>query len=200
MIDDNGIVYCENSMNQMPGKMIKTKGIYSMTCADCGRQLNGISTQTNSHNIKQTNNWDQFFLNNCIAISTKSPCKSRQIGALIVKDKSIIVSGYNGPPRGFPHCDPMCSRKLMGIPSGERLDLCPAQHAETNALCNAARLGVSVIGSTLYMNAPYPCKNCIGMLINAGISEIVVTDNKAYDDLGEKILKNSNIKIRTFNI
>jgi len=175
-------------------------------------------------------NWDSYFLSICNAVASKSPCLSRQIGAILVRDKSIVSTGYNGPPRGTPHCGhdrfktdklladlltshkdypeiwgirdiyTTCPRMLLGYESGTHLEICPAQHAETNAITNAARLGVSCLGTTLYMNSVIPCKNCFGALINAGIEEIVILDDKVYDKFTKFLIDNSNIKIRKFKL
>ena len=170
--------------------------------------------------------WDQYFHSMCQAASLKSPCLSRQIGALLVRDNSIVSTGYNGPPRGIPHCgedrafadkylydifsqrqditiglvNTTCPRKLLGYESGTHMELCPAQHAEENAVSNAARLGVSVRGSTLYMNSLIPCQKCFGTLINAGIVEIVIDEVTVYDEHTQFLINNSNIKIRKFNL
>jgi dCMP deaminase len=171
--------------------------------------------------------WDSYFLQLCKTVSTKSPCLSRQIGAILVRDKSIVSTGYNGPPRGIPHCgvlrynsdkllkdqfwignryetpigvDTTCPRRLLNISSGEGMQWCTAQHAEENAVSNAARNGVSVLGCTLYMNAPIPCKNCFGTLINAGITEIVIPEAKVYDKYTQFLIDNSTIKIREFQL
>ena len=172
------------------------------------------------------NRWDRYFYDLCIAVASKSPCLSRKIGALLVRDKSVVSTGYNGPPRGVPHCgrerlskdmylakvikelgmagDPRflneCPRKVLGFPSGARMDLCPAQHAEENAVSNAARNGVSTIGCTLYMNSVIPCQKCFGTLINAGIVEIVVEDLTIYHENTEFLINNSSIKIRRFDL
>jgi dCMP deaminase len=171
--------------------------------------------------------WDKYFNLICDAVATKSPCLSRKIGAILVRDHSIVSTGYNGPPRGVPHCgrdryikdntlfhayvesltppySPLefrgnCPRKVMGFKSGEGMEWCPAQHAEENAISNAARLGVSTIGSTLYMNSVIPCQKCFGTLINAGIVEIVIDEDKVYDKHTTYLIKNSNIKIRRFS-
>ena len=168
-------------------------------------------------------NWDSYFYNICSAIASKSSCFSRQLGALLVRDKSIVSTGYNGPPRGVPHCgldryakdlsletkllnasteeiSKICPRRLMGCNSGEGMDLCPAQHAEENAVSNAARNGVSVLGCTLYLNTVIPCKNCFGTLINSGIVEIVVISTEVYDRYTQFLIANSSIKIRKFNL
>ncbi len=177
--------------------------------------------------------WDSYFFNICVTISNKSPCLSRKIGAILVRDKSIISTGYNGPPRGVTHCGHdrlmkdgllaeslapqvvkrnrkdisnkrwyhrTCPRRLLGIPSGEGMQWCPAQHAEENCISNAARNGVSTIDTTLYMNCVIPCKNCFGSLINAGITEIVITDITPYDKHTQYIIEQSNILIRKFNL
>lgn len=172
---------------------------------------------------RHISSWDEYFHIMCQAAALKSPCLSRQIGALLVKDNSIVSTGYNGPPRGIPHCgierieaDPglcqaladisrglkaiTCPRKLLGYESGTHMELCPAQHAEENAVSNAARLGVSVRGSSLYMNSLIPCQKCFGTLINAGIVEIVVDEVTVYDEHTQFLINNSNIKIRKFNL
>lgn len=174
-------------------------------------------------------NWDTYFHSICEAVASKSPCLSRKIGAILIKDKSIVATGYNGPSRGIPHCgherfmkdkilpnndwhngfkleiepsrwNKECPRKLLGFVSGTGMQYCPAQHAEVNAISNAARLGVSVLNSTLYMNCVIPCKNCFGALINAGIVEIVVDDIKVYDKHTQYLIDNSTIKIRRFEL
>ena len=167
-------------------------------------------------------NWDIYFHSICVAVSSKSPCLSRKIGAILVRDMSIVSTGYNGPARGIPHCgfarilkdsslptlenttvemkNTICPRRLLGYESGSHMELCPAQHAETNCISNAARLGVSVIGTTLYMNCIIPCSNCFSTLINAGIKEIVVDSAKIYDKASNFIIENSAITIREFKI
>ena len=171
--------------------------------------------------------WDSYFHKVCAAVASKSPCLSRQIGALLVRDHSIISTGYNGPPRGVPHCghtryirdntifnlanslefsgirsrfNNECPRRILGYESGTHMELCPAQHAEVNAISNAARLGVSVIGSTLYMNSVIPCKNCFGALINAGIVEIVIDKTEVFDKHTQFLIDNSTIIIRRFEL
>lgn len=145
-------------------------------------------------------NWDQYFFKVCESVASKSTCLSRNIGALLVKDKSIVSTGYNGPPRGIPHCaGDTCPRRLLGYKSGEGMEMCPAQHAEENAVSNAARLGVSVTGATCYLNTVIPCQKCFGTLINAGIIEIVCDDLFVYDKYTQFLIDNSNIKIRRFD-
>jgi dCMP deaminase len=172
------------------------------------------------------NNWDVYFHSICKAIASKSPCLSRKIGAILVRDKVVIATGYNGPARGVPHCgkdrfekdevlrDAMkdvlpadagkiattCPRQLLNYKSGEGLHICPAEHAERNCIASAARLGVSTKDARLYMNCVLPCKNCITLLINAGIREIVVEDITYYDKYSEFIYKHCDIKLRRFEL
>lgn len=166
-------------------------------------------------------NWDSYFLEICNSIAKKSPCLSRQIGAILVRDNSIVATGYNGPPRGIPHCGmerfnhdknllnldilatkeeicKICPRRLFNYESGTHMELCPAQHAEENAVSNAARLGVIAYGTTCYLNTCIPCSKCFGTLINAGIREIVVLEHKIYDQYTQYLVDNSSILIRQF--
>ena len=134
------------------------------------------------------NEWDLYFYKIASAAASKSRCHSRQIGAVIIKDHSVISTGYNGPPRGVPHCKtedgrPECPRHEQGFARGEGLHICPAVHAEANVIVNAARLGICTNGCTMYLTCEFPCKWCMGMIINAGISEVVVTSEKVYDEM-----------------
>ena len=170
--------------------------------------------------------WDTYFKKVCEAVGSNSPCFSRQLGALLVRDKSIISTGYNGPPRGVPHCGEErdrldlslarkksvfhkaegllgkedCPRKQLGYKSGEGLDWCIAAHAERNCIVNAAREGVSTLGSTLYLNCIVPCKDCLIELINAGIEEIVCDSLERFDIGSDYLIQTSGIRIRRFNV
>lgn len=168
------------------------------------------------------NRWDKYFLNMCTATASQSMCLSRQIGAIIVRGKSIISTGYNGPPAGIPHCggsrikvdhdlrsrifpanikpNPLksCPRQIMGYQSGEGLEWCPAAHAERNCIANAAKNGVATQDTTMYMSCCVPCGPCLGEIIGAGIKEIVVTDTKVYDKIGTYILKHAALHVRRF--
>jgi dCMP deaminase len=110
-------------------------------------------------------------------VATRSTCLRRHVGAVIVRDKRILCTGYNGPPRGLAHCDVVgCLRDKLNIPSGQRLDICRALHAEQNAIIQAALHGVSVEGSAIYITHQ-PCFTCAKMIINAGIVRIVCADS-----------------------
>ena len=170
-------------------------------------------------------NWDAYFHFICESVASKSSCLSRKIGAILVRDKSIVSTGYNSPPRGIPHCGnerlmkddylvnfstqyyfhpsewrEECPRKLLGYKSGTHMELCTAQHAEENCVSNAARNGVSTLNTTLYINCIIPCKNCFGTLINAGINEIVVDEVTMYDEYTKFLVDNSDIVIRRFKL
>lgn len=218
---------CENCDPKLfkPGGLVKvTKDL--IRCAVYGdRIMNTVDMAEEIRNASQER-WDKYFHTICVAVASKSPCLSRHIGAILVRDHSIVATGYNGPARGVPHCgherfmkDSIisnefkdilmldnikrrianeCPRRILGYESGTHLELCPAQHAEANCITNAARLGVSVLDTILYMNCVIPCKNCFGKLINAGVAEIVVDDATPYDKHTQFIIDNSSILIREF--
>lgn len=154
---------------------------------------------TNSYGEK-IRRWDTYFYNICKSVSAKSSCLSRQIGAILVRDKSIVSTGFNGPARGYPHCQGKCRRKEMGFKSGEGLVNCPAAHAEANCIANAARLGVSTLDTTLYMNCIIPCKVCMTSIVNAGIKEVVIESIEDYHEMSRAIATNSKVKIRQMTI
>jgi len=130
-------------------------------------------------------------------VSKRSTCLRRQVGAILVKDKKILATGYNGAPSKLNHClDIGCLREKMGIPSGERHELCRGLHAEQNAIIQAAYHGVEIRGSTLYCTN-HPCIICSKMIINAGIRRVVFEEGYA-DELAKKMLKESGIKVEKF--
>ncbi|MBN2851417.1 MAG: dCMP deaminase family protein [Clostridia bacterium] len=117
--------------------------------------------------------WDAYFMDIVELVKTRSTCIRRQVGALIVKDKRILTSGYNGAPQGVRHCEEIgCLRQQLNVPSGEKHELCRAIHAEQNALVQAAKTGISVEGATIYVTLQ-PCSLCAKLLINAGIKRVV---------------------------
>ncbi len=134
---------------------------------------------------------DRYFMNIAIEVSRRSTCSRRQIGAIIVSDVGEIKStGYNGNPRGLPHCDEMgCIRDQLGIPSGTRLETCTAVHAEQNALIQA---GTNSRGSTIYSTI-VPCPICARMILNAQIARVVYIGD--YSDLaGLELLKRAGVE------
>ena len=117
--------------------------------------------------------WQEYWMDMAKLVSSRSTCRRRSVGAVLVKNNLQISSGYNGAPRGAKHCLEIgCIRKDLGVPSGERHELCRAIHAEQNAIIQCARTGASTEGATLYCTT-YPCSICAKMIINAGIVCVV---------------------------
>lgn len=140
---------------------------------------------------------DEYFMEMAKLISKRSTCLRRKVGALLVKDKRVLATGYNGAPKGLPHCSEVgCMREKLGIPAGEKQELCRGLHAEQNCIIQAAVFGVSTKGATLY-TTHFPCSICAKMIINAEISEIVYEEDYE-DELAKKLLKEANIKLRKY--
>ena len=139
--------------------------------------------------------WDEYFMEMAVLTAKRSTCLRRKVGAVIVKDKHIIATGYNGAPRGIMHCAERggCVREKLGVPSGERHELCMALHAEQNAIIQAATLGQSIEGATIYVTHQ-SCVICAKMIINAGIRRIVVKEGYP-DKLSVDILAEAGLKI-----
>ena len=139
--------------------------------------------------------WDEYFMQMAELTAKRSTCLRRNVGAIIVKDKHIIATGYNGAPKGLPHCEELggCLRQKLGVPSGERHELCRALHAEQNAIIQAATLGQSIEGATIYVTHQ-PCIICAKMIINAGISSIVVRSGYP-DKMAEDMAREANLRI-----
>ncbi len=127
-------------------------------------------------------------------VSNRSTCLRRQVGAVLVRDKHIIATGYNGAPRGISHCGEVgCLREQLGIPSGERHEMCRGTHAEQNAIIQAALHGVSTDGATLYCTHQ-PCILCAKMLINAGVEKVVFQGDYP-DGLALELMNEAEIEI-----
>ncbi|MDD5449155.1 MAG: cytidine/deoxycytidylate deaminase family protein [Candidatus Omnitrophica bacterium] len=139
--------------------------------------------------------WDEYFLEVANLVSKRATCLRRRVGAVLVKDKKILATGYNGAPSGITHCETAgCLRQRLRVPSGERHELCRGLHAEQNVLLQAALYGVGTKDSTLYVTNQ-PCIICAKMIINAGIKEIVFLG--AYPDkMAREFLKAAKIKLR----
>ena len=143
----------------------------------------------------QRPNWDQYFLDIARLVCTRSTCIRRSVGAVLVKDRRILATGYNGVPSGLKHCDEAgCLRATLNIPSGDRLDICRGLHAEQNAIIQCAVYGVSTEGATIYVTNQ-PCATCAKMLINAKIKEVVYAGDYS-DKLGADLLAEADITIR----
>ncbi len=139
--------------------------------------------------------WDEYFIQIASLVSQRSTCLRRNVGAVIVKNKRMLATGYNGAPSGLGHCLEIgCLREKMKIPSGERHELCRGLHAEQNAIIQASLYGISVKDSILYVTNQ-PCVICAKMLINAGIKEIIINDGYP-DKMAVDFLKEAKIRIR----
>jgi dCMP deaminase len=149
----------------------------------------------NKKTIARRPSWDEYFLEMAELVAKRSTCLRRSVGAVLVRDKRILATGYNGAPSGLRHCIEIgCMRQKLKVPSGERHELCRALHAEQNALIQASLHGISVKSATLYATTQ-PCVICAKMLINAGIKEIVISQGYP-DKMAMDFLKESQIKIR----
>ena len=142
---------------------------------------------------------DEYFMEMAFLVSKRSTCLRRRVGAVIVRDKHVISTGYNSSPRGTKHCEELgCIRQQLNIPSGTRHELCRGVHAEQNAITQAAYFGTSVANATIYTTT-FPCSMCAKILINAGITEVVYADGYV-DDLSKKLFAETNIKVREYKL
>ena len=141
--------------------------------------------------------WDERFLKMAEEVATWSSCfqENRQVGAVIAKNKRILTTGYNGASAGIMSCKERgeCLRRKLNIPSGTRHEVCYATHAEQNAIIQAAKMGISIDGATLYCTHQ-PCVICSKMIINSGIVRIVYR-NGYPDDFSLKLLKEAGVEI-----
>ncbi|RLF46924.1 MAG: cytidine deaminase [Thermoplasmata archaeon] len=143
--------------------------------------------------------FDEYFMKIAQVISTRSTCLRRHVGAVIVKENHILSTGYNGAPKGFKHCEEVgCVREQLNVPEGQRHELCRGLHAEQNAIIQAAVFGVSIKGATIY-TTHFPCSVCSKMIVNAEIKEVVYLHFYP-DELSQKILEESNIKVRRLEV
>jgi len=138
--------------------------------------------------------WDEYFMELAKVVAKRSTCIRQKVGAIIVKDKRILATGYNGAPSGMDHClDIGCLREKLKVPSGERQELCRGLHAEQNAIIQAAKFGICIEGSILY-TTHCPCITCAKMIINAGIKKVVYGKEYA-DKRGLELLKEAGIEV-----
>lgn len=141
--------------------------------------------------------WDEYFMGMAEHAAQRSTCLRRQVGAVAVRDKHVLATGYNGAPMGTPHCLVTgCMREELCIPSGERHELCRAVHAEQNVVAQAALNGISIKGATIYCTT-FPCLICAKILVNAGIAAICYKED--YWD-GESRLMLSEAKVEVIKI
>lgn len=142
--------------------------------------------------------WDEYFMKLANDVATRTTCLRRGVGCVIVKDNRILATGYNGVPSGLRHCcETGCLREKLGVPSGQRHEICRGLHAEQNAIIQAAKYGINIQGSKIYVNTQ-PCIVCAKMIINAGIEEIIY-QNPYDDEFARELLQESGIKMRVFD-
>jgi len=139
--------------------------------------------------------WDEYFMKMAHLAAERSTCLRRKVGAVLVKDKQILATGYNGAPMGAKHCDETgCLRQKLNIPSGQRHEICRGLHAEQNVILQAARHGVSLRDSIIYVTNT-PCSICAKMIINAGIREVICSGDYP-DKFSKDFLKAAHVKLR----
>jgi dCMP deaminase len=142
--------------------------------------------------------WQTYFMDITFLVAKRSTCLRRAVGALIVKDKRILSTGYNGAPTGIKHCIEIgCLREKLNVPSGEKHELCRGIHAEQNAIIQAAYHGASIKDATLFCTN-MPCSICAKMIINAGIKKIYYHSGYA-DSMSEEMLAEAGIDLIKFD-
>ena len=142
--------------------------------------------------------WETYFMEITALVAKRTTCLRRAVGAIIVKDKRILSTGYNGAPSHIRHCREVgCLREQMRVPSGQRHELCRGIHAEQNAIIQAAYYGVPIRGATLYCTTQ-PCSICAKMIINAGIAEIIYASGYA-DPMAVEMLAEAGVALMSFN-
>lgn len=142
--------------------------------------------------------WDEYFMEITRLVARRSSCLRRQVGAVLVKDRNILASGYNGVPTGITHCaETGCLRAKLNVPSGERHELCRGLHAEQNAIIQAAKHGTNIDGATLY-STTMPCIICAKMIINAGIKRVIYEEGYA-DQLSQEMVAESGLVVEKFS-
>jgi dCMP deaminase len=138
--------------------------------------------------------WDEYFMDIARHVASRSTCLRRHVGAIVVKNRRILSTGYNGAPTGLPHCDETgCLREELGIPSGERQEICRGLHAEQNAIVQAALHGAAIQGGSIYCTHQ-PCITCAKMIINAGIMRVVCAEDYP-DGFSRPMLEEAGIEL-----
>jgi dCMP deaminase len=166
---------------------------------------------TNQHSVKeiaalvadamssvQRPSWDQYFIEIAQVVARRGNCMKRQVAAVVVKDDRVVATGYNGTPKGAKNCNEGgCERCNSLAPSGTGLDDCVCNHAEENAICQAAYHGTSIRDATLYCTHS-PCLRCAKLVINAGIKEVVYNADYPLSDRAKALLRQCNVVIRRY--
>jgi len=143
--------------------------------------------------------WNEYFMKIAELVASRSTCLRRKVGAIIVRENQILSTGYNGAPKGVPHCEDVgCLRTKMKVPAGERHELCRGVHAEQNAIIQAAVNGVSVKGGTMYCTHQ-PCSICAKIIVNAEIKNVYIADSYP-DKLAESMFADADVNVILMNM
>jgi len=157
-------------------------------------QTEGVSGATGDRRP----DWDTYFMDIAHVVSSRGNCRRRKVAAVIVKDRRVISTGYNGTPRGVTNCfDGGCPRCASDAPSGADLGACICSHAEENAITQAAYHGIAVRGAVLYCTLS-PCLLCSKMIINAGVAEVVYEDEYEFNRQTRELLAAAGVACRRF--
>lgn len=155
-------------------------------------------TSSSGGSSRRRPGWDEYFIDIAHVVARRSNCRRRAVAAVIVVDRRIVSTGYNGTPRGIRNClDGGCPRCAGDAPSGERLGECICAHAEENAIVQAAYHGISVRGGTLYCTIS-PCLMCAKMIINAGLVEVVYEHEYHFSEQTRELFEAAGVKCRRF--
>ena len=161
-------------------------------CSNCGSEKAADVPAVNAGRP----DWDHYFMSIAEVAASRSNCSRRHVAAVLVRDKRIISTGYNGTPRGIKNCNEGgCPRCNSNVPSGEGLTECLCSHAEENSIVQAAYHGIAVAGATLYTTFS-PCLLCSKMIINAGIAEVVYKQRYSIDSTSMRLLAEAGVKVR----
>jgi len=149
--------------------------------------------------LKNRPSWDDYFMSLARLVAGRSTCLRREVGAVLVRDRRVLATGYSGAPTGLPHCAEVgCLRELRQVPSGERHELCRGLHAEQNVIIQAAQHGIAIAGATIYTTSR-PCSICSRMIINAGIVRVFYCDGYA-DELSTELLAEAGIPVTQLDV
>jgi len=146
----------------------------------------------------QRPDWDTYFMDIAHVVATRANCSRRQVAAVVVADRRIVSTGYNGTPRGVKNCfEGGCARCAGTAPSGASLEECICVHAEQNAICQAAFYGIRLAGATIYVTLS-PCLTCAKLIINAGIREVVYGGEYAFNEQARRLFDEAGVICRKF--
>jgi len=167
----------------------------TITCRDCTKGKCQLHSEPPTVNSRPS--WDEYFMQVAKIVATRSTCLRHKLGAVLVRDRRILTTGYNGAPRGMEHClETGCLRDKLKIASGTRHEICRGVHAEQNAIIQAARHGVTTEGSEIFITHE-PCSVCAKILINAGVKRVVYQSGYP-DDFAKELLREAGVKLKKF--